>query len=112
MSPEVFYAQAKAQLYNIGASADIDTLRAHAILAIASIQNGKIKDMHLHLGMYHTLVAMDALHDESNWPKDLGNIEREERRRLVSSQHRRRSDSKKHSLTGIGLDYSFGPSTH
>ncbi|KAJ6786638.1 hypothetical protein PWT90_03728 [Aphanocladium album] len=63
----------------------INMLRAHAVLAIASIQNGKIRDMHLHLGMYHTLVAMDGLHDESNWPTELGTIEREERRRLFWS---------------------------
>ena len=28
-------------------------------------------------------VAMDGLHDESNWPKDIGIVETEERRRLV-----------------------------
>lgn len=83
ISPHDFYVQANAQLGHFEADTNIDTLRAHAILAIASIQNGKIKDMHLHLGTYHTLVAMDALHDESNWPKGIGNIEREERRRLV-----------------------------
>jgi hypothetical protein len=27
---------------------------------------------------------MDGLHDEANWPKDIGIVEIEERRRLVS----------------------------
>lgn len=80
---EAFTTEAKTQLCRQDAQSDINILRAHAILAIASIQNGKIRDMHFHLGMYHTLVAMDALHDESNWPADIGIIEREERRRLV-----------------------------
>lgn len=78
-----FIAHSKAQLVGHEAQVDLNTLRTHAILAIASIQNGNIKDMHFHLGLYHTLVAMDMLHDESNWPKDIGAIEREERRRLV-----------------------------
>ena len=79
-----FSTHAKAQLIGQETDSDLNTLRAHAILAIASIQNGNIKDMHFHLGLYHTLVAMDMLHDESNWPKGIGAIEREERRRLVS----------------------------
>lgn len=83
ISPHDFYMQAKAQLGRLEADTDIDILRAHAMLAMASIQNGKIKDMHLHLGTYHNLIAMDTLHDESNWPKGIGNIEREERRRLM-----------------------------
>lgn len=82
---DTFTRQAKAQLNLQETKSDLNTLRAHAVLAIASIQNGKIRDMHFHLGMYHTLVAMDGLHDESNWPAELGTIEREERRRLVCS---------------------------
>lgn len=78
-----FIIAAKAQLFHPQIKTDIDTLRAHAILSLASIQNSKIRDMHFHLGMYHTLVATDALHDESNWPRDITIIEKEERRRLV-----------------------------
>lgn len=85
ISPDSFYVQAETQLRHLEGKSDIDTLRAHAIMSIASIQNGKPKEMHLHLGTYHTLVAMDGLHDEANWPQDIGNIEREERRRLVST---------------------------
>jgi hypothetical protein len=83
LDPDVFYAKARQQLLDLTAESDINILRAHAILAIAAIQNGRIRDMHQHLGTYHTLVAMDGLHDESNWPQDVGIVEREERRRLV-----------------------------
>lgn len=61
----------------------LNTLRCFALLALTAIQYGKIREMQLFLGKYHTFVAMDGLHDESNWPKDIGIIETEERRRLV-----------------------------
>ncbi|CEJ86534.1 hypothetical protein VHEMI04132 [[Torrubiella] hemipterigena] len=80
-----FMAHATAELASQKPASDLNTLRAHAILAITSIQTGNIKDMHFHLGLYHTLVAMDMLHDESNWPKGINAIEREERRRLFWS---------------------------
>ena len=84
LEPESFYAEAKKQLLDLTEQSDINVLRAHAILAIVAIQNGRIRNMHQHLGNYHTLVAMDGLHDESNWPRHIGVVEREERRRLVS----------------------------
>ena len=37
------------------------------------------------MGSYHTLMAMDGLHDESNWPRSITVVEREERRRLFWS---------------------------
>jgi len=58
-------------------------MRACALLAITSIQNGQIKDMQKFAGIYHTLISMDGLYDEKLWPKDLNTIEIEERRRLV-----------------------------
>jgi hypothetical protein len=61
----------------------LNTLRSCALLALTAIQYGKIREMQLYLGKYHTFVAMDGLHDESNWPKDIGIVETEERRRLV-----------------------------
>ncbi|EHK23792.1 uncharacterized protein TRIVIDRAFT_133587, partial [Trichoderma virens Gv29-8] len=84
--PDTFYAEAKRQLLDNGVeSSDFNILRGHAIMAITAIQNGKIRDMHHHLGIYHTLMAMDGLHDEVNWPSGIGIIEREERRRMFWS---------------------------
>lgn len=85
--PEVFYAESKKQLANFDMVASLNVLRAHAILAITAIQNGSIREMRWHLGTYQTLVAVDGLHDESNWPSGIGVIEREERRRLVSGYY-------------------------
>ncbi|KAL6893040.1 fungal-specific transcription factor domain-containing protein [Trichoderma longibrachiatum] len=84
--PDTFYAEARRQLLEFSVeSSDFNILRAHAIVAIAAIQNGKVRDMHYHLGIYHTLMAMDGLHDEANWPSGIGIIEREERRRMFWS---------------------------
>ena len=84
IEPEHFYNVAVNECRKLGFRTDLDTMRSYAILAIAAIQNGKIKDMQQFLGLYHTLVAMDGLHDEAKWSKDMGIIELEERRRLVS----------------------------
>lgn len=83
--PQVFYEKAREQLRPDPMRVDLNTLRSHAILAITSIQFGFVREMHYHIGQYHTLVAMDSLHDEAEWPQDMGVIEREERRRLFWS---------------------------
>ena len=81
---EVFYTEAAKQAL-LGKVSDLNLMRSNAVLALAAIQNGNTRDMHLHLGRYHTLVAMDGLHDETNWSKQMGLIEVEERRRLFWS---------------------------
>ena len=83
---ETFFDAAKEQLpVDLVTARDHNCMRACALLAITAIQNGQIRTMHQHLGTYHALVAMDGLHDETNWPKDIGHVEREERRRLVGN---------------------------
>lgn len=62
---------------------NLDLLRAYALLSLAAMQYGRTREMQAFLGRYHTLVAMDGLHNESNWPQGLTMIEMEERRRLV-----------------------------
>jgi hypothetical protein len=85
--PDVYYTEAIRQLGSVDDawSADVNVLRTHAILALAAIQDGKVRDMHRHLGRYHTIVAVEGLHDESNWPRHIGLIEKEERRRIFWS---------------------------
>ena len=84
-SSETFYAEAVRQAAQDEPNQDHNLMRAHALLAICAIQYGRVRDMHQHLGKYHTLVAMDDLHDEANWPRGIGIVEIEERRRLVSN---------------------------
>ena len=82
---EVFYAAARGSIpFDLITARDHNAMRACALLAVTAIQYGQIREMHQHLGRYHALVAMDGLHDEANWPKDIGLVELEERRRLVS----------------------------
>lgn len=81
---ETFFVAARDSIpQDLAAAKGIHYMRACAILAIASIQNGQIKDMQKYSGLYHTLTSMDGLYDERLWPKDLSPIETEERRRLV-----------------------------
>jgi hypothetical protein len=83
---EAFWSAAKESIpRDLSAAKDTEYMRTCAILSIASIQNGRIQDMHKYLGTYHTLAVMDGLHDEKLWPKDLDPIVVEIRRRLVCS---------------------------
>ncbi|KAI3336174.1 hypothetical protein F4824DRAFT_462454 [Ustulina deusta] len=80
-----FLSETQRQLSSAGDQMDLHIIRSHALLAITAIQNGRIRDLHRHLGIYHMLVDMYGLHDESNWSVGIGLIEREERRRLFWS---------------------------
>ncbi|KAJ5226130.1 hypothetical protein N7468_007355 [Penicillium chermesinum] len=83
---ETFYAAAKDSIPRDLANAKgFNYMRACAVLAIASIQNGQIKNMQKYAGLYHTLTLMEGFHDEKLWPKDISPIEVEERRRLFWS---------------------------
>lgn len=86
---EVFYAAAVRECGNAGAlkTSNLDLLRTCALLAVVAIQYGKFRELQTHLGKYHVLVSMDGLHDEENWPQDIGIIEKEERRRLFWSMY-------------------------
>ena len=83
---ETFYDAAIDHIpHDDAAAQSLDLMRTYALLALTSIQYGNTRHLQAYLGKYHTLVEVDSLHDESKWPKNLGNVELEERRRLVSS---------------------------
>jgi hypothetical protein len=82
---ETFYAAAKGVIpQDLASSRGLDYMRSCAMLALFGVQLGKVEIMHQYLGLYHTLVALDGLHDEKSWPDNIGIIEVEERRRLVT----------------------------
>jgi hypothetical protein len=62
--------------------------RAKVLLAIACIQSGAILDHQTHLGEYVVLSCNDGFQDEARWEKGLTEIQRQERRRLVSLSRR------------------------
>lgn len=66
---------------------DFDCMRACVLLAITSIQYGKIQLMSHYLGLYNMFVAVGRLHDEGSWPRNLKIVEVEERRRLFWSTY-------------------------
>jgi len=81
----MFFAAAEEALpKDILRSQDFDCLRAYALLALASLQDAKIRAMQMYIGHYFTIVAINQWHDESNWPEHIPTSEKEERRRLVS----------------------------
>jgi hypothetical protein len=83
-STEAFFSAAKdAMPRDLSAMRGLQGMRTCIILALYGIQVGKIDIMHQYLGMYHSFIAMDGLHNEMNWPKNIGIVEVEERRRLV-----------------------------
>lgn len=85
--PETFYEAAVQACADVNSRTpqNFESLRTCALLALTAMQYGKFREMQAFLGKYHTLVAMDGLQDESNWPPNIGIVEMEERRRLVST---------------------------
>jgi hypothetical protein len=95
MCPEMFFAAAEEALpTNILQCRDFDFLRGYALLSLASLQDAKIRAMQMYIGHYFTILAINQWHDELNWPEDIDESEREERRRLVSQPY---------TYTGYGL---------
>ena len=85
---ETFYLAAlDAMPKELSSARGLDYLRACAVIAVASIQLGRIEMLHEYIGHYHALLALQRFHDEACWPKDVSVIEREERRRLVWSTY-------------------------
>lgn len=85
---EAFFAVAKDCIpRDLGDARGLDYMRACALLALVGIQYGRIDVMHQYLGLYHSLVVLDGLHDETRWPPGLGIVEIEERRRLFWSMY-------------------------
>lgn len=85
-SSEAFFAAAETAIPkgNEG-TRDFNYMRACALLSITAIQYGQARTMRYYQGLYNTYVETDSLHDEANWPRGIGTIEREERRRLFWS---------------------------
>ncbi|TVY23021.1 Xylanolytic transcriptional activator [Lachnellula hyalina] len=87
-SSEVFFTAAREALpRDLSAMKGLDWMRTCVVLALYGIQVSNIDIMHQYLGIYHTLVNIDSLHDEKNWPKNIGIVEIEMRRRLFWSMY-------------------------
>jgi hypothetical protein len=83
---ESFFTAAESAIPKGGAAnTEFNYMRACALLSITAIQYGQPRIMHYYLGLYYTFVEIDGLHDETNWPKGIGIVETEERRRLFWS---------------------------
>jgi hypothetical protein len=67
------------------ASRSFDYLRATALLAILCIQNGDTEQLQGYLGNYSTMMVVSGFYDEERWDEAISEVQRQERRRLVSS---------------------------
>ncbi|SPO06181.1 related to C6 transcription factor [Cephalotrichum gorgonifer] len=84
--PEDFFAAAEDALPpNLLEVYDFNYVRGCALMALASIQDGRIDHMRKYLGHYFTIMAIRQWHYEANWPAELSPVEKEERRRLYWS---------------------------
>lgn len=75
--------------FDLGDGTDlVPLLKARAILSSTCLQAGNLNAALAHNGEYSILSALAGFHDEANWPSDLTEIQRQERRRLVSTSDR------------------------
>lgn len=86
-SEEFLEAATEAIPHEAPLTQQFDYMRAYALLAITSIQLGDSRKMNHYLCLYHGCTAVGSLQDEGNWPKDVGFVEIEERRRLFWSTY-------------------------
>lgn len=87
LSSECYAAAVKAMPRDIASATDYcQAMKASALLASVCLQNGHLKMTIAHLGDYISLAVMHGFYTEANWPVELTEIERQERRRLVSNQ--------------------------
>ncbi|KAI1778579.1 hypothetical protein F4818DRAFT_304818 [Hypoxylon cercidicola] len=66
----------------------MDLVRSYGFLALLGAQNGNHAMVHKYLGLYHGISAQLHLHDESRWPPDTTECDREVRRRLWWAMYR------------------------
>jgi hypothetical protein len=85
---EIFFAAAQSAVCDdLSKASSFSIMRACGLLALTSIQYGRINSMHQYMGHYHTLSAMHHFHDENTWSEGLTIPAREERRRLFWSMY-------------------------
>ena len=67
---------------------DLDLVRSYGLLALLGAHRGDNALLHKYLGLYHGICGLTNLHDESRWPADTTECDREVRRRLFWSMYR------------------------
>ncbi|RWQ94333.1 hypothetical protein C8Q69DRAFT_403943, partial [Paecilomyces variotii] len=83
VSSKCYCAAVEAMPNDITSASDyLQAMKASAILAAVCLQNEDMKKTVAHLGDYLSLSVMHGFYAEANWPDDLTEIEKQERRRL------------------------------
>ena len=85
LSLQCYAAAASAMPADVTMISDYcQAMKANALLASVCLQNGDLAKVASHLSNYSCLSAIHKFHLESQWPHDITEIQRQERRRLVS----------------------------
>ena len=85
LSAQCYTAAVEAMPRGIaGASDYYQAMRASFLLASVCLQDGQMSSAISHSSDYTALSTMHGFHSEAKWPAHLSEIEKQERRRLVS----------------------------
>lgn len=88
LTTDSFFAAAeKALPVTASLTAELGYMQAYILLSITSIQRGDSSKARYYLNLYHNCVAVNLLHNEEEWPRNLTISETEERRRLFWSAY-------------------------
>jgi hypothetical protein len=66
----------------------IELIRSYGFLALVGAQSGNSVLLHKYLGLFHAISSRTNFHDESNWPTNISDCDREVRRRLWWAMYR------------------------
>jgi hypothetical protein len=82
-SSEIFYRACLNAIPELG-KYEFNFMRTEALLGMLCLQYNDSHGAQAHRHRYLAMCAETNFHDESRWPSELNEIERQERRRLVS----------------------------
>ncbi|KAM5343965.1 hypothetical protein ACJ41O_012502 [Fusarium nematophilum] len=94
----------------------VKVIRSYGFLALLGAQSGNSIMVHKYLGLFHGVCSQSNIHDESRWPSEMGDCEKEIRRRLWWAMYRLEVHTAcvlgsliRCSETQCDVGYPFGP---
>ncbi|KAF4448380.1 c6 transcription factor [Fusarium austroafricanum] len=87
----------------------VHCIRSYGFLALVGAQSGNSALLHKYMGLFHTIVSRSNFHDESTWPQEISDCEREVRRRLWLLEHAVLNLRFRHRKRNSILEGHYGP---
>jgi hypothetical protein len=89
LNPKSYFDEALRSLpKEVGDFNEFESLQAVGLACLTAVHYSDGPLLHQVLGLYHAVVAEQGFCDEKGWPRDLTDIQREERRRLFWHMYR------------------------